>query len=166
MQAHPTLFLLFINDLPQALSNVGVAIFADDVKLYSSNPAYLQAALSDVQRWCQKWQLSLAEQKCSFLSIGVREVLPAYPYRINATILSYAAVQRDLGIILTTNLDFTQHYSTIVKRASRASYHILKCFTTRRPRVMAAAFAVYVRPILETFAPVWNPVLRKHIIWC
>lgn len=161
--AGPVLFLLFINDLPDILDNVQVAMFADDVKLYSSNPSHIQSALHKISEWCQSWQLSLAEHKCSYIRISPHQVLPPYPYRISGTVIEYNAIQRDLGVIFSSDLNLLHHYSSLIKKANSSGYHILKCFTSKRPKVMATAFATYVRPILESFSPVWNPTRRQHV---
>ena len=161
--AGPILFLLFINDLPDSLENVEVALFADDVKLYSTDPDAIQKALHKISSWCNSWQLSLAEQKCSYIRISSHMVLPPHPFRVNGEIIQHTALQRDLGVIFTSDLDFKTHISTIIKKANRASYHVLKCFSSNRYKVMAKAFVMYVRPILESFSQVWNPSLRSDI---
>lgn len=161
--AGPVLFLLFINDLPDILENVKVAMFADDVKLYSSNPENLQIALNKINTWCQSWQLSLAEQKCTYIRISPAEVLPPYPFRINNAVIEYTALQKDLGVLLSSDLNLHPHYSKLIKKANSASYHILKSFTSKRAKTMALAFSTYVRPILESFSPVWNPTRRQDV---
>ena len=45
----PLLFILFINDLLDTFSQVSCTTFADDVKLYSDDPAKLQQALTQVE---------------------------------------------------------------------------------------------------------------------
>ena len=161
--AGPILFLIFINDLPDILGDVEVALFADDVKLYSTHPERIQASLDKINRWCKDWQLTLAEHKCSFIRIGKRQILPPHPYRINESIIQYTTNQRDLGVMLSTDLNLADHYAGIVKKANTASWQVLKSFTSRRPHTMAAAYTIYVRPILETFSQVWNPIKRQDV---
>jgi hypothetical protein len=159
----PLLFLLFINDLPDSLQDLDIAMFADDVKLYSTEPHLLQQALFRIEEWCKDWQLSLSAEKCSILSISPTVTLPGYPFRLNDIILASSKLQRDLGILVPSNLQFSDHYRSIVKKASFAAYCILKMFTSGRHLAMSQAFSVYVRPILETFSQVWNPSKSSDI---
>ena len=161
--AGPILFLIFINDLPDILDDVQVALFADDVKLYSMYPDRIQESLDKVGQWCKDWQLTLAEQKCSFIRVGKQQILPPHPYRINGRIIEYNTSQRDLGVLFNHDLILSSHYSQIVKKANTASWQVLKSFTSRRPKTMAAAFTIYVRPILESFSQVWSPIKRQDV---
>ena len=48
------LFLIFIEDLIRklvAVNDVSVIVYADDIKLFSSNPLKLQTALHTVENW-------------------------------------------------------------------------------------------------------------------
>jgi len=61
----PLLFLLYINDLQEAVSYSELNIFADDVALYrqikSSNDCdLLQEDLQNVYFWSDRWQLCLS----------------------------------------------------------------------------------------------------------
>ena len=161
----PLLFLLFINDLPQAVQSdkVQMVLFADDAKLFSLCPVALQEALVKLENWCSEWQLSLAVDKCNFMYISSLQVLPPYPFRLNGKVINYSSNQRDLGVLLNFNLDFALHYTSVVNKANSAAYNILKCFNSQRPKVMMRAFNVYVRPILETFSQVWNPHRKSDI---
>ena len=56
------LFVLYINDLPEACSNVNVKLYTDDVKVYKmitcpANQTCLQQALNCIENWSRDWQL-------------------------------------------------------------------------------------------------------------
>ena len=64
----PTLFIYFINDLPNVVNNSNVKIFADDTKVYnkidnSDNVKYLQNAIDELYLWTQKWLLMFNKDK-------------------------------------------------------------------------------------------------------
>ena len=66
----PVLFLIFINDLPTALSFAKVLLFADDAKCIMPISSLqdcmnLQSDLSRLTEWCSTWNLFLNEDKCS-----------------------------------------------------------------------------------------------------
>ena len=82
----PTLFSLYINDLPNILKDTGVVckLFADDVKLYcfpTSSETQLQSALDKA---AHIWQLQLKLEKCQGFSIaGSRKKRNNHEYSIN-----------------------------------------------------------------------------------
>jgi hypothetical protein len=160
----PVAFLIYLNDIANVIPDgVRVALFADDVKLFSTDPGALQSALNAVQKWSLTWQLTLSEQKCTVMHISPVPFLPAYPFRLSNHVLEYSSCTRDLGVLLAHNLDFSFHYASLVQKASLATYNVCKCFVSGRPLLMAKAFIIYVRPILESFAPVWCPVKAADI---
>ena len=66
----PLLFLIFINDLPSALSSSG-ALFADDTKIWgpSDDPAALQKSLDILFNWVTNNGMSINTNKCSIVPI-------------------------------------------------------------------------------------------------
>ncbi len=67
----PLLFLLYIDDLRRVIPvNVEVAMFADDVLLFSSHPnkevaeAAIQEAITNVAEWSRFRKLTLNTSKC------------------------------------------------------------------------------------------------------
>ena len=157
----PLLFLLYINDLPEQLTNVNISLFADDSKAYSTSPVQLQQALCTIKAWCDSWQLTLSPTKCVTIFISKAPLETPVPLYIDGHILEESSVQRDLGVLVTSNLSFSQHIQAIVKKANRVCFFIMKMFTAGRPLIMAKAFAIYARPHLESFSPVWNPCRRN-----
>ena len=62
----PTLFIYFINDLPN-VTNLNTKIFADDTKVYNSvtndeDRAKLQEAIDNMYKWTQTWLLKFNEK--------------------------------------------------------------------------------------------------------
>ena len=78
----PTLFLLFINHLPDTVKGL-VKIFADDTKLYSAvNNNFviesLQNDLDNPAEWSEKWKLKFNAGKCKSLHIGFNNPKQTY----------------------------------------------------------------------------------------
>ena len=69
----PLLFILFINDIIQIIQlqhNTNFALFADDTKIFSTNPSKLQSCLNSFSDTITTLSLNLAAQKCFLLPIG------------------------------------------------------------------------------------------------
>ena len=70
----PTLFTLFVNDMPQQVSSC-VKLFADDTKLYrrvTNGSAELQADIDALVKWSKEWLLPFNNTKCRVMHLGRR----------------------------------------------------------------------------------------------
>ena len=70
----PILFILYINDLPDAIRCVS-KLFADDTKLYRTVDSYgdsnmLQMDLYELDNWSESWQMKFNIQKCKVLHLA------------------------------------------------------------------------------------------------
>ena len=67
----PLLFIIYINDLPEAITSSSTYLFADDTKLIHSVSTFydqsLQSDLDSLSAWCHQWKLSLNPSKCSYI---------------------------------------------------------------------------------------------------
>ena len=64
---------VYINDIPNTLTNSEIFIFADDTKLIKriideSDGQLLQDDLSSIEPWCAKWKLRLNIDKCKVVN--------------------------------------------------------------------------------------------------
>ena len=70
----PTLFVMFINDMPDAITSLS-KMFADDAKVFRqienrADIAALQKDLDHLTDWSLKWQMNFNIKKCKRLHIG------------------------------------------------------------------------------------------------
>ena len=84
----PLLFLIFINDLPSALSSSLVLLFADDAKCFMSVSSHsdcllLQNDLSRLVEWSSTWSLFLNEDKCCTVHFTKNQSPVSFSYLIN-----------------------------------------------------------------------------------
>ena len=159
----PTLFIYFINDLPNVVKNSKVKIFADDTKVYNSINNYedvnsLQISIDEMFLWTQKLQLQFNKDKCKVIHLGKNN--PKNKYFIGSindkVELEETDLEKDLGVYVDPLLDFKKHIKTVVKKASFLSYKILKNFTYRNTNIMVPLFKSFIRPILEYGNSVWT----------
>lgn len=153
----PTLFLIYIRDLPDVVSSCICSIFADDTKLYG-NPLHhyddIQSDLNAVSSWSSKWLLPLNSSKSTVLHLG--KFNPHRPYTIGSNPLTVVSFQVDLGITITENLSWSAHITNICGRANKFLFLIRKAFLRMSPDTAKKLYTTYVRPILEYGGPVWS----------
>jgi len=76
---------------------------------------------------------------------------------LNNTYIKAVDSIKDLGVIISSDLKFNHHISSIVARAHRVNNLIYKCFHCRDTDVLLKAHTTYVRPIVEYASVVWSP---------
>ena len=115
----PLLFLLYVNDIPDAISSSIAKMFADDTKMYKSimttaDYDALQSDLDALAAWSKLWLLEFNAEKCVVLRI---KAALKYHYTLNGVYLQEVDHQKDLGITVSNNLTPTRHVQDIVKKA-------------------------------------------------
>ncbi len=133
----PLLFIIYINDLPKVVSHSKLSLFADDCKLYLcvktvEERDHLQFDLSQVHDWCNVHQLVLAIPKCLILHLGPR-TNPGFEYRIGQSVLPSTQYTRDLGVLVSSDLRFTDHCNSIAHSAGVQRRMRFDCVLHRNP---------------------------------
>ena len=110
----PLLFLIYINDLPDKLSESSLLLFAHDAKCFmpissTADCDSLQSDLSSLADWSSEWKLSFNELKCCVLHF-TRSQHNIPSYSINNTTISSVYTQKDLGVILSFDMQWRPHY--------------------------------------------------------
>jgi len=162
----PLLFILFVNDLPNAVQSV-CRLFADDVKIYrcfrslQNDVEIFQNDLNSVVQWSQAWQLSLSFDKCFLLSFPRSHF---YNFKLgNVNLSAVDECVRDLGVFISNDLNWSTHCSVIASKAQRVANCILRSLQHPCLSHYKLAFITYCRPILEYCSQVWSPYKKSDI---
>ena len=105
------LFLIFINDLHQSNRCSSLLLFADDAKCFRM--IQLQSDLSRLSNWSNHWKLSFNELKCTLIHFSANSPEFIENFTLNQHQFSVSNSCKVLGVILTSNLDFSDHYTYI-----------------------------------------------------
>ena len=164
----PILFLIFINDLPDAVESDSM-LFADDSKIYrviksKEDSSKLQNDLNSLLEWTRKWLLKFNQDKCHVLSIGeIENIIHAHYYTMNEYVLDHVFEEKDLGVVIDSQLSFEEHINQKIKKANAMVGLIRRTFTYLEPMFFKKLYIAFVRPHLEYVQSVWSPYLRKYI---
>lgn len=165
----PTLFIYYINDLPQ-VTNLLIKIFADDTKAYSQirneeDKSKLQKGIESLVGWSDVWLLRFNSDKCKVLHVGSSN--PHHEYQISndgvQSKLEVTHVEKDLGVYVDQNLDFKNHIMTTVKKGRSLAGMIQRNISFKTKEIMVPLFIGIVRPILEYANSTWSPH-KKYLI--
>ncbi|KAH0815226.1 hypothetical protein GEV33_007565 [Tenebrio molitor] len=158
----PLLFIVYTADVKYNVRSSWV-MYADDMKIYNDSLNYqmLSNDISNISKWASDWQLPLNIGKCTVLHIGDKN--PCHGYYLGGVELLKSSSCLDLGVLVTSNLSWSEHTSYVVKRANKIVYLLSKTFTKTTLAVTAKVIKSYVRPVLEFGHGVWAPNLKRDI---
>lgn len=167
----PTLFSLFINDLAQQIKNedIGVQIgdmnlnillYADDIVILAEREEELQSLLDIVNHWCQKWRMSVNQEKTQVIHFRKRGVSRStFNFYVGVKPLSYTRAYEYLGFTLDEYLLFEEGINTLVDTSGRALGSIISKMKNCRDlgcTTFSKLYDVCVSPILLCAAGIWG----------
>ena len=164
----PLLFLIYINDLPNSVTFSRPLLFADDAKcLISSLPDVsspnLQQDLDALFLWSQSNGMQFNETKSVVIRIPSTVNPPTYC--LNSKPISVANLVKDLGVLLSSDLSWSDHIHRIVSKAYKMLGLIRRSFSNSLPiPVKKQLYISLVRSHLLYCSVVWRPHLRKDIV--
>lgn len=159
----PTLFSVFINDVPLNLkrSQSGSMLFADDLVFYQIyNKASvnlnnkINKHLASIESWLNKWRLKMAPQKCNYIvfSNGVKDDSSLVKVKLYNQVLSPCSYPKFLGIRFDKHLTFKNQISylkeTCIKRLNILKVLVHKSWHLSHETLMQI-YTSLMRSILE-----------------
>ena len=163
----PLLFVVYINDMLDTVSSDAL-LFADDTKIYrqvcsKEDALELQNDIKRLEEWTKRWLLRFNADKCHVLSIGKLEnILHTQRYQIGGKELEHVFEEKDLGVLVDSDLNFEEHMASKIKKANQIVGLIRRSFTYLDAKSFVKLYTALVRPHLEYAQCVWSPRLKKH----
>jgi hypothetical protein len=162
----PLLFLVYINDLPLAVSSQ-TRLFADDSILYREihtiNDCHiLQQDLEKLSQWEKTWGMLFNAEKCNSIRITRAKKPITYDYTLKGHTLEETNAATYLGVELTTDLRWNTQINKVTKRANSTLGFLKRNIRTSNEQVKERAYNTYVRPLLEYCSTVWSPHTQKE----
>ena len=163
----PILFIIYINDLPSSITSSNILLFADDAKLFRHIIQFphiheFQNDLDLLYDWSVSNELNFNISKCVNLSFNNK--IPT-SYNINSTSLPQLSQHCDLGLLLSYDLSWSNHYQRISAKAYKYFGLLRRIF--KNCRSISAKKLLYitlVRSQLTYGSQLWNPYLIRDIV--
>jgi len=118
------LFLVYINNLPDAIKSYK-KLFANDIKLFSNvciniEIDRLESNLQSIKKWSDDWQMVFKINKCSVLQLRHKNTRHNYKCKSQKgnVKLGHSISEKDLGIIMDPQFDFSSHTDNIASWAN------------------------------------------------
>ena len=153
----PLLYLIYINDLSEALS-MNAKLFADDTSLFSvihdsqTSANVLNKDLEMIYKWAFQWKMNFnpdpTKQAQEVIFNHKTKKLPHPPLVFNNTNVTQSIYQKHLGIILDSKLTFENHINMVTTKINK-TIGLLHKLENLLPRIaLIKIYKAFVRPHL------------------
>ena len=163
----PLLFTLYINDLPKAIHNVQVDMYADDTTFHIGSNCYrdltcsLQSAMDKLNVWLDINKLVLNVDKTKIMLIGSRKKLgdrgeEDIDIYVKGKKLELVDSAKILGIEIDSHLNFYKHVDNTAEKVSRKIGFLRRMKPVIPRKVLSLLFHALVNSLFEYCSPVWS----------
>ena len=162
----PVLFLIYMNDAISSIQHSQLLMYADDTKCFKhissdTDQIHLQEDINALFNWSKLSQLNYNISKCTHISFKSKFTSA---YNLSDTAVFATDSQKDLGIIVSNNLSWVNHYNHIIPRAYKILGLIRRLFSPSLSlSVKLKLYLTLVRSQLMYCTPIWRPYLLKDI---
>jgi hypothetical protein len=161
----PLLFIVYINDIDSSVV-CKLSKFADDTKMFNTvssqrNVDALKADLNNLFHWSEEWQMLFNLSKCKVMHFGKHNGKASYS--MGGIVLDTVDCEKDLGVIVQSDMKVTQQCIKVVKIANKILGMISRTFQYKTKPVVLRLYKSLVRPHLEYCVQAWRPHLQKDI---
>ena len=167
----PLLFVLFINDMPEGLSDgTNLALYADDTKIWrivesEADHNLLQKDIDYLNSWAIRNKMKFHPSKCKVLSVrssppSLLGILPdiEYLYFLGDSILDYVDLETDLGVDMTPRLNWLEQCNRLYSKASQKLGLMRRnCYFVNDKARARSLYISLVRSLFESCSIIWRP---------
>ena len=162
----PTLFLLYINDLPGDVV-CNIVIYADDATLYSKCgqesdlwqrlklASELESDLRGTVDWGRKWLVDFSAGKTQLVSFDQANNTDAIDVKMNGSVLEEKSSFKMPGLTFSSKLDWSSYMISIAKSASKQIGALIRSMNFLSPEVVLYLYESTIQPCMKYCCHVW-----------
>jgi len=166
----PLLFLLYVNDIYNAVSEGKLKLFADDTNIffYNKNLADLynkaNVSLSELSKWFTANRLSLNIDKTCYSVFGIlKNDLQNLQLKINGKPISNVDDCKYLGILIDSKLTWQDHIDGVYKKIIKFTSIFYKIRQYVNAKVLKMLYFAFVYPHLLYGIEIYGNTYKSHI---
>ena len=171
----PTLFLVYINDLPDSVVSK-LVMYADDTTLFNSvdkasSPLQRQQLcdtlnkdLQMIHEWGSQWLVSFNPSKTQSILHSRSRDSPSQSHLLmhGSPVEQHNDISL-LGLSVSSNLSWKTYLQTVSKRASQRIGCLYRASRYLHPQALLYLYKSTVRPLMEHCCHLWAGAPRSHL---
>jgi len=156
--------IVYINDWDLGLLS-SILKFADDTKVFgkAATPTdrlqLQQLDLNELCRWADEWHIKFNVSKCKVMHTELSN--NNYLYSMNGQTLNEVAELKDLGIMISSDLNVANHCQHACSKGNKMLGLIKRAIKHKNITVMVQLYTSLVRPHFEYCSPACSPHYSK-----
>lgn len=166
----PLLFIIYINDLPDAIE-IGSILFADDTTIFCSHKdiptlyAMMNNQLDIVNDWFRSNKLSLNNNKTNYVLFTLKSVneVPQFQLKIEDNIIESKSNVKFLGLYIDQKLRWNYHIDNLKLKMSKALFAINKAKHVLPRKYLRLLYNSLVYSHLTYGVILWGAAFHVHI---
>jgi Reverse transcriptase (RNA-dependent DNA polymerase)/Endonuclease-reverse transcriptase len=171
----PTLFLYYINDIPQH-PQTKISLFADDTAVIAQSTLpnqtnkYLQRHIQLLEPYYNKWKIQINTDKTKLtyyntLRPNTRRSSIKTPVTFYNIALQHQKSTKYLGVTLDRKLTYTEHITAVSNAAHQAIRTLHPLLTHKNSLCINTKlyiYKAYIRPIITYAAPIFSNTCKSN----
>ena len=169
----PTLFNIFVNDIPKIFDytcdpaifgdiSINCLMYADDLLILSETNLGLQNSMNKLSSYCNQWGLSVNTAKTKFM-ISKSNIASASKLLFNNEIIEQVFSFKYLGIEFSYDGNNLVSQTDIYKKGLKAYFKLIRSLNPPpTPAISLHLFDHLVKPILLYGCEIWSPIDLKY----
>ena len=165
----PTLFLLFINDLPLFMKYCYSDFFADDATFHTHDQVLetvenkLQYGADNAKDWSRKNKMHIHYNKTSYMILGATDKFSEFHINIDGNQIKKTHEQKLLGVHIDDKLSWSYHIDKLCSSIS-SKISLLKQLSKYVPvDVQKKFYQGYILPLIDYGSVVWGLTSTSNI---
>ncbi|GFS64143.1 RNA-directed DNA polymerase from mobile element jockey [Trichonephila clavipes] len=167
----PTLFNIFVNDIPKT-RHTTICLFADDTAILAQSASkacvthFLHKHLAELEDWYKKWKIAINPTKTEAVFSNGTSARPPAPVHVQNHPVPWSKTVKYLGVILDQHLSFNPHIVNAKKKFRALACIYSPYFTRNSPLSLKNRMLIYtsiIRSVLLYACPVWGHAARGNI---
>ena len=167
----PLLFIIYSNDIPNAIMHSKTVLFADDTTVYlvGHNISELQRKMNqdlhELNDWFRANQLSANASKTKFMLLTRQQTLEHEPLHLmfNNEQLERVSHTKFLGLYIDEYLQWNHHISHCAKKISSGLYAINSAKHTLSNENLKILYYSLIHPYLLYGITLWGNTYKKYL---
>lgn len=160
----PSLFILFLNDITDGLSDeTNIFMYADDTKIWreihnDDDHAILQKDIDYLMDWALLNKMRFHPSKCKVIAVSRSQPETSLSYSMGQLVLDYCDSEKDLGLHINRTLNWTLHCDKLYAKANKM-LGLLKrtCSFVNNSNMKRSLYLALVRSQFEHCPIIWKP---------